>query len=78
LFLFFAAPEADYVDACIVTVLQVHLTQGTGDILVFLTGQDEVETAADELTRRTRAMGNKIKVEIQRLVLIVDLILFFC
>lgn len=57
-----AAPEADYVDASIVTVLQVHLTQGPGDILVFLTGQDEVETAADELTRRTRAMGGKIKV----------------
>ncbi len=55
------APEADYVDASIVTVLQVHLTQGPGDILVFLTGQDEVETAADELTRRTRAMGSKIK-----------------
>lgn len=55
------APEADYVDACIVTVLQTHLTQGPGDILVFLTGQDEVETAADELTRRTRAMGGKIK-----------------
>ena len=54
-------PEADYVDACIVTVLQTHLTQGPGDILVFLTGQDEVETAADELTRRTRAMGSKIK-----------------
>ena len=55
------APEADYVDACIVTVLQTHLTQGPGDILVFLTGQDEVETAAEELSRRTRAMGSKIK-----------------
>ncbi len=54
-------PEADYVDACIVTVLQTHLTQGPGDVLVFLTGQDEVETAAEELTRRTRAMGSKIK-----------------
>ena len=62
-FFWCAAPEADYVDASIVTVLQVHLTQGPGDILVFLTGQDEVETAADELTRRTRAMGGKIKVQ---------------
>ncbi len=57
-----AAPEADYVEAAIITVLQTHLTQGPGDILVFLTGQDEVETAADELTKRTRAMGSKIKV----------------
>lgn len=55
------APETNYVEASIVTVLQTHLTQGPGDILVFLTGQDEVETAADELQRRTRALGSKIK-----------------
>lgn len=30
-------PEADYLDACIVSVLQIHVTQPPGDILVFLT-----------------------------------------
>ncbi|GMH85401.1 hypothetical protein TL16_g10216 [Triparma laevis f. inornata] len=37
-------PEADYVDACVVTTLQIHVTQkiGSGDILIFLTGQEEV------------------------------------
>ena len=33
------APEADYIDACVVTILQIHVTQPLGDILVFLTGQ---------------------------------------
>lgn len=34
------APEADYLDATIVTVMQIHLTQPMpGDILVFLTGK---------------------------------------
>lgn len=33
------APEADYIDACVVTVLQIHVTQPLGDILVFLTGK---------------------------------------
>lgn len=33
------APEADYLDACVVSVLQIHVTQPPGDILVFLTGQ---------------------------------------
>lgn len=33
------APEADYLEACVVSVLQIHVTQPTGDILVFLTGQ---------------------------------------
>jgi pre-mRNA-splicing factor ATP-dependent RNA helicase DHX16 len=36
---FTSQPEADYIDACVVTVLQVHVTQGDGDVLVFLTGQ---------------------------------------
>ena len=39
------APEADYLDAAMVSVLQIHLTQPLpGDILVFLTGQEEIET----------------------------------
>jgi pre-mRNA-splicing factor ATP-dependent RNA helicase DHX16 len=56
------APEADYVEAAIVTVLQVHVTQDVpGDILVFLTGQEEIETAAEELAKRTRGLGTKVK-----------------
>ena len=30
------APEADYLEAAVVTVLQIHLTQPDGDILVSL------------------------------------------
>merc|ERR1719223_1803986 len=41
-------PEADYVDASVVTVLQIHISQPRdGDILVFLTGQEEIETATE-------------------------------
>ena len=55
------APEADYVDAAVVTVLQIHVSQPTdGDILVFLTGQEEIETAAEVLTQRTRNLGSRI------------------
>lgn len=54
-------PEADYVDACVVTVLQIHISQPLGgDILVFLTGQEEIETAAEILTKRTQALGSRI------------------
>jgi len=35
-------PEANYIDAAIVTILQIHLTQDSGDILCFFTGQDEI------------------------------------
>lgn len=55
------APEADYLDACVVTVLQIHLTQPMGDVLVFLTGQEEIESCQEQLTERTRKLGTKIK-----------------
>lgn len=38
-------PEANYVNAAITTVFQIHTTQAVpGDILVFLTGQEEIES----------------------------------
>ncbi|GFR75215.1 pre-mRNA-splicing factor ATP-dependent RNA helicase PRP16 [Elysia marginata] len=55
------APEADYLDAAVVSVLQIHVTQPMGDILVFLTGQEEIETANEMLLERTRKLGSKIK-----------------
>ena len=56
------APEADYVDATVVTVLQIHMTQELpGDILVFLTGQEEIETTTDVLNARIRSMGARLR-----------------
>jgi len=49
------APEADYIDACVVTVLQIHVTQPPGDILVFLTGQEEIETAEEVCLHRPQS-----------------------
>jgi ATP-dependent RNA helicase DHX8/PRP22 len=50
-------PEADYLDACLVTVMQIHLTEPEGDILVFLTGQEEIDTACEILFERMKALG---------------------
>ncbi|PNF43875.1 putative pre-mRNA-splicing factor ATP-dependent RNA helicase DHX16 [Cryptotermes secundus] len=55
------APEADYIDACVVSVLQIHATQPVGDILVFLTGQEEIETCQELLQERSRRLGSKIR-----------------
>jgi pre-mRNA-splicing factor ATP-dependent RNA helicase DHX16 len=51
------APEADYIDAAVVTALQIHVKEPLGDILIFLTGQEEVEATAEALTQRTRGLG---------------------
>lgn len=56
------APEADYLDAVVVSILQIHVTQpADGDILVFLTGQEEIETATEVLNYRTKGLGSKIR-----------------
>ncbi|KAI1284186.1 P-loop containing nucleoside triphosphate hydrolase protein [Xylaria sp. FL0933] len=55
------APEANYLTAAITTIFQIHTTQGKGDILVFLTGQDEIEAAEQQLTDTARKLGNRVK-----------------
>ena len=37
-------PQADYLDAALVSIFQIHTEQADGDILVFLTGQEEIES----------------------------------
>ena len=50
-------PETDYLDACLITVMQIHLTEPPGDILVFLTGQEEIDTACEILFERMKSLG---------------------
>eukprot|EP01025_Chloroclados_australasicus_P048553 TRINITY_DN5503_c0_g1_i2.p1 TRINITY_DN5503_c0_g1~~TRINITY_DN5503_c0_g1_i2.p1 ORF type:complete len:706 (-),score=119.36 TRINITY_DN5503_c0_g1_i2:28-2145(-) len=46
-------PQEDYVDAAVQQALQVHLgSPGDGDILIFLTGQEEIEACCFELADR--------------------------
>lgn len=51
-------PESDYVEACLITVLNIHLNEHPGDILVFLTGQEEINTACEILHERMKKLEN--------------------
>ena len=53
-------PEANYLHAAITTVFQIHTTQPTGDILVFLTGQDEIDAAMESIQQTARALGGSV------------------
>lgn len=55
------APEANYLAAAITTVFQIHTTQDKGDILIFLTGQDEIEAAEQEIAETAKKLGSRIK-----------------
>jgi len=51
-------PEQDYLDASLVTVMQIHLTEPPGDILLFLTGQEEIDTSCEILFERMKNLGS--------------------
>ncbi|CAD6244696.1 unnamed protein product [Miscanthus lutarioriparius] len=53
-------PESDYLDAALITVLQIHLTEPEGDILVFLTGQEEIDHACQCLYERMKGLGKDV------------------
>eukprot|EP00658_Telonema_sp_P-2_P076881 TRINITY_DN6828_c0_g1_i5.p1 TRINITY_DN6828_c0_g1~~TRINITY_DN6828_c0_g1_i5.p1 ORF type:complete len:650 (-),score=117.59 TRINITY_DN6828_c0_g1_i5:192-2141(-) len=51
------APERDYLEASIRTAVQIHSCEGPGDILVFLTGEEEIEDACRKIAAEVRNLG---------------------
>ncbi|PNW80770.1 hypothetical protein CHLRE_07g329150v5 [Chlamydomonas reinhardtii] len=54
--LYTARPEDNYLDAAINATLQVHGEEPEGDVLVFLTGQDEIDSAERLLKDRLSSL----------------------
>ncbi|MBA0862346.1 hypothetical protein Goshw_007352 [Gossypium schwendimanii] len=53
-------PERDYLEAAIRTVVQIHMCEPPGDILVFLTGEEEIEDACRKITKEVGNMGDQV------------------
>jgi ATP-dependent RNA helicase DHX8/PRP22 len=53
-------PETDYLEASLVTIMQIHLSEPPGDILLFLTGQEEIDTSAEVLYERMKNLGPQV------------------
>jgi len=47
----------DYVDAAVKQILAIHMTMAAGDILVFMTGQEDIEATCFSLQERLEQMA---------------------
>lgn len=52
-------PEPDYVEAAMRTVLMIHRAEEPGDILLFLTGEEEIEDACRKLKQEADVLVNQ-------------------
>ena len=52
-------PVADYIQASLQTVLDIHRFEAPGDILVFLTGQEEIEQLVDLIKQKSEEQSYK-------------------
>ncbi|KAG2396001.1 pre-mRNA-splicing factor ATP-dependent RNA helicase [Vigna angularis] len=50
-------PVQDYVQAAVSTTLLIHERESAGDVLVFLTGQDDIDAAVQLLTDQVQTTG---------------------
>lgn len=55
--LFFSRSSVtDYVDAAVKQTMQIHLSMGSGDILVFMPGQEDIEVTCSVISERLEAL----------------------
>ncbi|KAF7158094.1 hypothetical protein CNMCM6106_004416 [Aspergillus hiratsukae] len=57
--LYLESPAEDYVERAVKTIFDIHLQEGDGDILVFLTGREEIETTIQLITERAATLHPK-------------------
>ncbi|KAG0242992.1 hypothetical protein BGX31_011395 [Mortierella sp. GBA43] len=53
---YLAEPTSDYVETAIQTVFDIHTKEPAGDILVFMTGREEIEQAVNEIRERATTL----------------------
>uniref|UniRef100_A0A7N8YRH4 ATP-dependent RNA helicase DHX15 n=1 Tax=Mastacembelus armatus TaxID=205130 RepID=A0A7N8YRH4_9TELE len=54
-------PERDYLEAAIRTVIQIHMCeQDEGDLLLFLTGQEEIDEACKRIKKEVDDLGPEV------------------
>lgn len=62
--MFHRSPVEDYVDGAVQQVLAIHVSMGPGDILVFMTGQEDIEVTCEQVQKRLDALNDPPKLSI--------------
>ncbi|EPQ64117.1 RNA helicase [Blumeria graminis f. sp. tritici 96224] len=62
--LYHRSPVEDYVDQAVQQVLAIHVSMAAGDILVFMTGQEDIEVTCELIQERLDALNNPPKLSI--------------
>jgi pre-mRNA-splicing factor ATP-dependent RNA helicase DHX38/PRP16 len=62
--MFHRSPVEDYVDQAVQQVLAIHVAMGPGDILVFMTGQEDIECTCELIQERLNALNDPPKLSI--------------
>ncbi|GMH27685.1 hypothetical protein Nepgr_029528 [Nepenthes gracilis] len=68
--LYSKTPCEDYVEGAVKQAMTIHITSSPGDILIFLTGQDEIETACYALNERMEQLTSSSKKEVPKLLIL--------
>lgn len=53
-------PERDYLEAAIKTVVQIHMCEPPGDILIFLTGEEEIGDACQKIAKEINNLSDQV------------------
>ncbi|CAD8086612.1 unnamed protein product [Paramecium primaurelia] len=59
--------QQDYVESMVNTILQLHFTQPEGDILAFLTGQEDIEDVKEILLERMKISNQEKQLDVKML-----------
>jgi pre-mRNA-splicing factor ATP-dependent RNA helicase DHX38/PRP16 len=62
--MFHRSPVEDYVDQAVQQILSIHVSKGPGDILVFMTGQEDIEVTCELVQDRLNALNDPPKLSI--------------
>lgn len=62
--MFHRSPVEDYVDQAVQQVLSIHVSMSAGDILVFMTGQEDIEVTCELVQERLSQLNDPPKLSI--------------